>query len=304
MDAKTWCVGLVLLAIIGCGGGRDLETEIDALIAAGDWDEVLAHAEVLKTEGVTDPLVDYAEGYALLQQGADAAADAPLDRALAARPDLAPRVAAIYERLAWEDHEEGWEDRARRRMARALTFDPTIDPGILLESAADHFYRYMSEFDRALPLYERLVRELPEPVDKHAEWIYRYGYCLRDVGREEEALEVFADFQRRFPDERAHMRHVKWYEMKIRIARAEARLETADPEGALEEVAAVVDTRWHQDLKQEARLIGGRAEEARGNLEAARRWYAEIVEIGNEFGGDVVRRADERLRELGELGVH
>lgn len=294
--------GLVLVA--ACGGGRDLDAEFDALIEAGDFDEVLAHVEVLKEEGVNDPALDFAEGYALLQQGADAAAEAPLDRVLASRPDRGPQIAAVYEKLAWKDHEDGWDDRAKRRMARAVTFDPSIDPGALRDPAADHFYRMDRDYARALPLYDRLVEELPEPVSKHPEWFYRYGYCLQEVGRDDEALDVYAEFIERFPSNLNFMRFVQWRRMQLRIERAEARLGTADPEGALEELASCLDSQWHLELRQQARLIAGRAEEARGNLEAARAWYAEVVDAGNEFGGEVVREADERLRALGDMGVH
>lgn len=305
--SERWIRGLGLaglLLVAACGGGPDVEAELERRIEAGDWDEVLAQVEVLKAEGVTDPLVDFAEGYALLQQGADAAAEEPLDRVLVARPDLGRRIAATYEELAWSDAEEGWDERAKRRMARALMFDPTIDAGSLRDPAADWFYRQEKDYPRALPLYASLYEELPEPVRKHPEWTYRYGYCLQEVGREDEALEVYADFERRFPSDRNFMRFVKWREMQLRIARAEARLGTADPAGALAELQPCLDTAWHAELQQQARLVAGRAEEARGDLEAARRWYAKVVEAGNEFGGDVVRRADERLRELGEMGVH
>ena len=210
----------------------------------------------------------------------------------------------MYERLAWEDHEKGWDERAKKRMARALTFDPSIDPGSLRDPAADWFYRTARDYERALPLYTDLVEQLPEPVDKHPEWFYRYGYCLQQVGRDEEALDVYGEFIRRFPSNKNFMRFVQWRAMQLRIARAEALLGTADPEAALDELAFCLDSEWHLELQQQARFVAGRAEEARGDLQAARAWYARVVEGGNEFGGEIVRKADERLRALGEMGVH
>jgi len=296
------CGAVALL--VGCGGGRDLEAEFDALIEAGDWDEVLAHVEVVKAEGSTDPFLDFAEGYALLQQGADAAADEPLERAITSRPDLAERVGQVYERLAWKDQESDWDQRAKRRMARAIRFDPSIDPGALLDPAADYFFRFADDYERALPLYARLYEELPEPVSKHPEWVYRYGYCLQAAGSEDAALGVYDDFVRRFPDEKAFTRFVRWWQISIWLERAEARLSTSDPDAAMAYVQQCIDAKWHLDLQQKARVLAGRIEEARGDLQAAREWYAAVVEKGNEHGGEVVREASARLEELGEMGVH
>lgn len=300
--ATGWAAAL--LAVSGCGGGQDLPSEFGPLIEGERWDEVLARVEVYQSEGVDDGFLDFAEGLALLHQNADAAAEAPLDRAVADDPSRAPRIAAVYADLARDDYENGWDQRARRRMARAVHFDPGVDAGTLTAPAADWFYREAKDYAKALPLYERLAEQLPEPVDEHPMYVYRYGYCLEEAGRDDEALEVYGEFLRRFPAERTFMRFVQWRAMSLRIERAEALLGTAQPEAALDELAYCLSSEWHLELQQKARFVAARAEEARGDLQAAREYYERVVDTGSRFGGDVVRRASRRLEELGELGVH
>lgn len=293
-----------LLAVSGCGGGQDFESEFDALIEAEQWEEILARVEVHHAEGVRDGMLDFAEGLALLHQNADAAAEAPLDRAVADDPSRAPRIAAAYAELARADREAEWNERARRRMARAVHFDPDTEAGPLTADAADWFYREAKDYASALPLYRRLAEELPEPVDEHPLYVYRYGYCLEEAERDDEALEVYGEFLRRFPAERTFMRFVQWRAMSLRVERAEALLGTAQPEAALDELAFCLASDWHLELQQQARFVAARAEEARGDLQAAREYYELVVDTGSRFGGDVVRRASRRLEELGELGVH
>ena len=305
---RLWAVvSIVALAVVaGCGGSgeADLEAEMRTLVETGRWDEILARAEILHAEGVDDPSLDRAEGLALLHQDADAAAEAPLDRALAARPEYGASIARVYRELAFEDHEAGWSERAKRRIARALVFDPTVETGELTEAAADWFYRYAKDHRRALPLYAKLSDERPEPVSRHPEWTFRYGYALEAVGRVDEALDVYAEFERRYPTDLDHMRFVQWRVMNLRIERARNLIDTAQPERALEELRPVLSSTWHRDLRQQARVVAGAAEEANGNLEAARDWYATVVEEASEGAAGPVREARERLRALGELGVH
>ena len=146
--------------------------------------------------------------------------------------------------------------------------------------------------------------ERPEPVSRHPEWTFRYGYALEEVGRVDEALDVYAEFERRFPTDRDHMRFVQWRVMNLRIERARILIDTAQPDRALEELQPVLTSTWHRDLRQQARVVAGRAEEATGDLEAARDWYAMVVEEASEGAAGPVREAQERLRALGELGVH
>ena len=295
----------LLSVVVGCGGGEDpARGRLQSLVEAEDWTEVRANVELLRQEGVTGAWVDLAEGLALLHQNADREAERLFEKAAARDSSLAPRIAEAWQERALEDHGEGWDNRAKERMAQALIYAPTLDPGPLLDPVADHFYRFTKEFDRAYPLYLRLYRERPEPEAKHPEWVYRYGYCLEQEGFLDSAMGVYEEFIETWPEDRDIMRFVQWRYMSGLLEQAERARAEARPDAALELLRRCLDSGWHMDLQQQARYLAGEIEEERGRLVEAREWYDRVVADGNRFGGDVVAKARERLDALGVLGVH
>lgn len=295
---------LLLLSVPMACGGPDSRAEIDALVEAGDWTELSARVEVLRSEGAKGPWLDRAEGLALLASNSDRAALDRLERAAEAQPEYAADFAVRLAEAAQADLAEGWKDRAARRMLAAFRFDNDVELGALADPVGDLLYRYEKDFAAAEIIYRRLESELPEPGRKHGEWTYRYGYCLEKSGQVDAAMDIYEKFRNTQARDQNHLRFVQWRTMRILIERAEEARLAAQPERALELLEQSMMGGWHMDLQQEARYLAGQIEEERGELQAARKWYDMILADGSRFGGELVSKARTRLDALQALGVH
>lgn len=299
----SW-ISAVMVVFAGCSSVASHRETLEPLIAVGDWEEIRARVELLRQEGEAGSWIDLAEGIALLHQNADKAAEPLFESAVAADSSLALLVAEHLATLSRQDHEQGWEERARRRMADALRLDPSIDPGDQISFVADYFFRFSRDFERAYPLYRRLYRERPEPTSRHREWVYRYGHCLESLGFEDTAMAVYEEYISTWPDDLSIMRYVQWRRMNLLIEQAEELRGAAQPARALELLTQCIDNGWHVDLQQRARYLAGEIEEDRNDLHAARAWYEQVVDAGGSAGSQLVVSARARLDALGALGVH
>lgn len=299
----SWIIG-AMVVFAGCSSVASHRETLEPLIEAGNWDEIRARVELLRQEGERSAWIDLSEGLALLYQNADKAAEPLFATAVAADSSLAPLVAEHLATLARQDHEQGWQERGRRRMADALRLQPSIDPGDQIDTVADYFFRQARDFEHAYPLYRRLYRERPEPASRHREWVYRYGYCLQILGFEDTAMAVYEEFIGTWPQDRGIMRFVQWRRMNLLIEQAEGLRGAAQPARALDVLTQCIDSGWHVDLQQRARYLAGEIEEDRDDLHAARAWYEQVVATGGSAGGQLVESARARLDALGALGVH
>lgn len=307
---RALIVSLAALATItlasGCGSGGppDEHQQMLDLVESGDWEEILAQAELLRGEGETSAPLDYAEGLALLHQNADKMAVKLLERAVAQDSSLAAGAASDLAELARTDQEEGWEARATRRMAQAYVFDSTVELGALKDPVADYFYRYVEDYERAYPIYYELYQDRPGRPKKVREWVYRYGACLERLGSIDAALAVYEEYQGTWPQDREFGRLVNWRYMHLLLDLADEAHELGQHDRALRLLERSMVDDWHMDVQQQARYRAGVIEQERGRLDEARRWYEMVLEDGSRFGGETVGQARARLEELREMGVH
>ena len=277
----TTGIALVMGAglLVSCGGGgSDRQAMLDR-IEAGDWAGIRAEARLLRQAGVVEPWLDYADGLAALHEGAEQPARRLLRDAVAADPSLAADVARAWADLAREDRAADWRDRARGRMAEAVLIDPSTDPGRMLAAVADYLYRHLKNYDAAYPLYERLYRERPEPVDRHPEWLYRWGHSLELKGDLEGALAIYGEFLERFPDDMKQGRFVHWRYMAVLMAQAEQARARGDLDEAIELLKRARLGNWHLDQQSRVEYLAGQIREQQGELELARQHYANYARL-------------------------
>ncbi len=297
---------LAMGVIVGCGGGKapNRMEEFRALLDAGRYEDALAQVEVYRSAGEKGPVLDYAEGVALLSQNADKIAIPLLQRAVGADSTLASECGGLLADLARSDWQKEWKVRAALRMKQAYIFDPTVDLGDLKDAVGDRFYRYDEDYDHAYGVYRQLHDETDGSTAKRKEWVYRYAVCLEKTGSPEAARLVYEEYRERWPNDRHHMRRVNWRYIKLLIGLGQKAEEHGQDEEALGWYEKGLSVGWHADLQQELHYRAGRVEQNRGNLEAARDHYEEVVNNGSEFGGRYVEMARTQLDELHEMGVH
>jgi tetratricopeptide (TPR) repeat protein len=300
------CVLALLFAIGACGGdaAQERDAELQRLLDEGQFEEVEARVQLYREGGESGPVLDRAEGLALLQRNADKLAEPLLEKAVAADSSLAPGIASTLAELARDDLSEGWRDRATQRMRDAYLFDPSVNLGDLGDPVGDRFYRYEKRYDLAIDIYRGLSRREGARPDKMREWLWRYGHCLENLGFSGAAMDVYQEFRLRWPEDKKYGRYVHWRLMTLLQEQAEEAWRAREPDRALDLVQQSFIGDWHMDLQQQGRYLAGQIEEGRGDLQRAKEWYEMIVADGSRFGGKVLENAKARLDELRRQGVH
>lgn len=289
--------GLVLAA--GCGGSDEAErSALVAMIEAGEYEPALERAAELRAAGTIAPWLDRAEGIANFHLGREQLARKQLADAAEGDPSLAPGIAAFWADAAREDYRAGFRDRARERMAAAVHLDPTTHAGPMLPAVADYVYRFEKDYDAAVPLYEQLYRERPNPVSRHPEWVYRWGHLLEKQEDYEGALAVWDGFFEEFPDEMKQARFVTWRYINVLIHLAEQASAAGDVDGALELIQRTKLGGWHLDRQQRAELVAGQICEEHGRLDEARVRYERVLEYDTTVKTDFPEEARARLEAL------
>lgn len=299
--------GLLGLGLAACGGADsvDRREELQALLDAGDHQEVLARVELYREQGESSPSLDYAQGLALLLgDDADKVAKGYLMDAVAADSSLAGPIADAYHAAAVEDHEEHWYKRAKFRMREAFRYNKDLPMEPVADPVADLLYREEKEYADAYLIYRKLVRKTEPRPSKKREWRFRYGHCLERMGFVEDAMTVYRGYREEWPDDMHFMRFVMWRYMQILHEWAKEAMEAGNLDTAMQHLDESFVEGWHIDLQQEGRYLAGQIEERRQDLAAAASWYRKVDEDGDQFGGEVVRLARTRLEELRNMGVH
>jgi len=294
-----------LLLLLACGGKSvDRAQELDALIEQNEVDEVLARVQLYMDQGEETGTLYFARGWAELQQDADKPARASFAEAVRLAPEYSKRIAELWREKALVDHEAKWYDRAGKRMREAFRYDHDIALEPEMDSVADQLYRYEKDFASALLVFERLREKTSANFNKRMEWEFRYGHCLEELGRIDDALAAYSAYLDKFPEDTGYTAYVTWRWMMVHKEQAEEALERGDLDAASQWIVKAPLADWHMDLQQEIRLVAGKIHEARGEYEEALSSYEQILADGATFGGQVVADAKDRIDAIHALGVH
>lgn len=299
---RAWRHGLFALGmwiVAGCGGvGGDRKAELARLLEQGELPEVTRRAREYLDQGETDPWIHYHLGLALLRQDQDRPAEAALRAAVAADTTMAPALAEALRAAAASDHQGGWTGRATARMTLAYELLPSVELGGLLEPVAQEIYG-RKEFERALPLYQRLAAATDAREEKLQEWTFRYGYCLERDGQVDQALELYRGYLNRWRDSGGYLRRVMWRYQAALLDKAEAALST-DANAALPFIDEALRPGWNLELLQRGRVLAGGAMESLGRPSDALAWYAQVVQAAatDNAGAQYVEKAHQRIEAL------
>jgi tetratricopeptide (TPR) repeat protein len=294
-----------LLLLVACSrSSPDRMAELQQLLDDEQYEEVLSRVQLDRKAGESGPWLDYAAGVAHLHQNADQLAATEMGRAVGADSTLAPKVAVVYQTLALKDADEKWYGRAQRRMREAFRYDPGIVMEPLADSVADYLYRNEKNYRDAFEVYRHLAFKETTNERKLKEWTFRYGHCLERLGFPDDALATYRDYLKRWPNDRLFMAYVQWRYQQLLQTKAREAMDGGDLDGAMSLVEESLAPEWHMELHQQGRYLAGQISERRGDLVEALRWYGKIVEDGEQFGGEVLENAKERIDAIHAQGIH
>ncbi|HEX9640624.1 MAG TPA: hypothetical protein VGB13_04850 [Candidatus Krumholzibacteria bacterium] len=293
-----------LLVACGGGGSVDRREELQGLLDAEQYGEILARTELYLDADEEDAFIYFARGVALVRgQNADVPAKTALAEAALRDSTLLPSIAQEWRVAALADAEAGWKERAARRMREGFRYDQGIVLHPVADRVGDLLYRYEERWEDALVVYSRLVREGEAGMEKRQEWQFRYGHCLERVGDIEGGLATYEEFFKLWPEDSIFQRYAKWRYLLAHIELAKAALAEKRLDDALERISLSFEGEWDGDLQQRARLVAGSIYEARLEYELALQSYEKILqEAGHQ--GEWIAEAKNRIDALNAQGVY
>lgn len=266
----------------------------DRYLAVGDMDKAIAeYLLARRVGGDTDEL--------LLRLGHAYAMRGDVDDALTVYetlteddPRLRHQAAASLTGLAWSARERGAEEN----MSRAL--QPLVDWGLgylpagLQRSLADY---HADEGDYARALSLRLAL-LAGEEDPSPELLYEVGLAYEQLGACTRALPFYGDFLVAMEDARSNLEDARYHYGNCLYVSADEDRAEGRPAAALEKLGEMVELGVPRTHMVEAHFLMGELHLALGETGEALASYARVLELNPTRTHALVRRAEERIRQI------
>lgn len=286
---------LLAVAVAACGDPAEPSlARGDRYLAVGDADKAIAeYLLARRVRGDTDEI--------LLRLGEAYAARGDVDEAItvyetltARDPGLRHQGAATLAGLAWSARARGASENMSRALQPLLGWGMGYIPADLQRSLAAH---YADAGDHARSLSLRLGL-LAASGDADPGVLYEIGLAYEELGACTRALPYFRGFL-----EAAEPRHASRAAVGFRLG--ECLLASADedraegrPATALEKLDEMVELGEPRNRMTEAHFLRGELRLALGDADAALASYALVVELNPTRTHALVRRAEERMRQI------
>lgn len=300
MTVREWIVRgtagiLAAVALAACEDPVDRSiVRGDRYLAVGDTDKAIAeYLLARRVSGDTDNL--------LLRLGHAYAARGDVDEALTVyetlterEPRLRHQAAASLAGLAWSARERG----ATENMSRAL--QPLVDWGLgylpadLQRSLAAY---HAAEGDHARALSLRLAL-LAGDGDPDPAVLYDVGLAYEQLGACTRALPFYRDFLEAMEDSRSSLEDARYHYGNCLYVSADEDRAEGRPAAALEKLGEMVELGVPRTHMVEAHFLVGELHLALGETDEALANYARVLELNPTRTHALVRRAEERIRQI------
>lgn len=283
------------LALTACGDPADPSlARGDRFLAVGDTD--MAVAEYLlarRVRGDTDEI--------LLRLGQAYAARGDVDEALSVYETLAERdpalrtqAAATLAGLAWSARDRGATENMSRALEPLLGWGMGYLPDDLQRSLAAY---YADSGDHARSLALRLGL-LAADGDADPAVLYEIGLAYEELGACTRALPYLRGFLEAAAARDPNRSAVAFRLGACLLASADEDRAEGRPATALEKLDEMVELGVPRNRMTEAHFLRGELRLALGDTEAALESYAQVVELNPTRTHALVRRAEERMRQI------
>lgn len=296
---RTTTRSALLLALLATGSAcqdpADAAIEAgDRYLAVGEVDAAIAEYKLgQRREGDrTDLLLRLGHAYAV--QGDVDEALAYYEPLAEQRPEARHQIASDLVMLARTSRERGASENMARSLEPLLGWGLGFVPPDLQLALADHYGRD-GNYPRSLSLYLATLAEETEPSPT---LLYRTGRAYEELGGCDRALPYFERYvesaSRRDPDRDA----ARWHYGNCLFQSADEERAAGRPRPALEKLDRMVELGVPRTLLDEAHFFRGEMLLSTGNPDAALAAYNEVLELNPSRTGSLVRRSEERIRQI------
>jgi tetratricopeptide (TPR) repeat protein len=295
--SSIWILLVLLMLTSGysCGRKSVLEKAAEEYEKGRYREAIFIVRHHFRRGGERQPELLLLVGKAWLRLGSEAEAEDAFAECFSRDSTLAPEISLYFKKEAEKNLQAGLTLKGKRFMRLALSYDRTIDFGVY-DAMAGEILLDRKDYAGAVTYLERYFEEHADSAGA-AEVMLSIGSAYEEIGKTEQAVEVYRRFLDRYTESRFRTT-VTWklenllYRMAEELA-AEERLEEA--EGILGELAGTASARL---VREKANFLLGEISEQKGDRTAALRYYREVVNLNLGSSGRLIEKAKERIEEL------
>ena len=290
-----WLLLACSVATAGCEDpAYQSVTRGDRLLAVGDTEEAIAEYKLAqRLRGETNELL-LRLGHAYSLGGNVNEALGYFERVVERDTGIRHQVASDLVALAIEAQGRGATENMVGSLEPLMAWGFGYVPPDLQRSLAMG-YANDGDYVQALSLYLALLQDETKPA---AEDLYRTGRAYKELGGCDRALsylERYVDQVRRGDENRDAAR---WHYGDCLFLSADTDRTSGRPDEALGKLDKMVDLGVPRSYMDEAHFFRGEIMLSSGNTEEALLAYALVLELNPTRTGSLVRRAEERIRQI------
>ncbi len=283
------------LAAAACQAPADRSIQLgDRLLAVGEAEAAIAEYKLAQRQRGDDTEILLRLGHAYAQRGDVDEALAYYEPLAERAPDLRHQIAADLVGLAARARKRGASENMSRALQPLLAWDLGFVPPDLLESLAQHYARD-GDYSASLAIYLTLLGDNAEPGPRV---LYETGRAYEELGGCDRAIPYFERYVeaagRRDPDRDAAL----WHYGNCLFLSADEDRAAGRPSAALRKLDQMIRLGVPRTYMDDAHFFRGEMLLAGGNTDAALRAYTRVLDLNPSRTGALVRRAEERIRQI------
>jgi tetratricopeptide (TPR) repeat protein len=291
------CLGLVLMAAAGvsCAGKSVLE-QAEEEYAKGNYREALYITRLhFRRGGERTPDLLFLSGKTYMRLGIEAEASDSFAEIFISDSTWAPRIASVLKKEALESLEKGLTAKGSRFIIQSVNYDPALDFGPYNGLAGDLMFE-RKDYRGAIHYYSVFLGEYPDTAGA-AVVMMDLGAAYEGHGDTLEAIELYKDFQERYPQSRMRST-AEWKLENLLLDSGTEMLTGGDPEEAERILGELAADAGNPLVREKANFLLAEIYESRGDYSMAMRYYTEVVNLNLGSSGRLVERAKERIERL------
>jgi tetratricopeptide (TPR) repeat protein len=302
MKASSRVVWLLLLFLLAtgfsCGRKSLLEKATDEYEKGKYRETIFIIRHHFRQGGERHPDLLLLIGKAWLKLQSEAEAEDAFAECFSKDSTMAPEISIFLRDEAKKSIESGLTLKGKRFMRQALIYDRTIDFG-LYNALAGEILMDRKDYEGAVEYLNRYLSEYSDTVGA-AEVMLNLGAAFEEMGKTSEAIDLYHRFQDRYPMSRLKTT-VTWKLENLLYRMAEERLAEGKPEDAESILNDLAGSASARIIREKANFVLGEIAEQRGDIDAALRYYREVVNLNLGSSSRLLEKAKERIEKL-ELG--
>jgi tetratricopeptide (TPR) repeat protein len=293
------CLMLLLIAAgFSCGRKSLLEKATEEYEKGKYREAIFVIRHHFRQGGERHPDLLFLLGKAWLKLGSEAEAEDAFAECFSKDSTMAHEISIYFRSESEKSMQSGLILKGKRFMRQALIYDGAIDFGPHNDMAGE-ILMDRKDYEGAARYLEKYLAEYSDTAGA-AEVMLSLGAAYEEMGRTGEAVDLYHRFQDRYPMSRLKTT-VTWKLENLLYSMAEELLAEEKPEEAeriLNDLAASASARI---VREKASFVLGEIAEQRGDIDAALRYYREVVNLNLGSSSRLLEKAKERIEEL-ELG--